>query len=384
MTKHSLFSPSAAHRWMRCPGSLLLESREPASSSAYAEEGTKAHDLAAAILGGLDVRDGDPEMLMHVNTYVDTVRKLVGEYGEVHIERRVDFSDAIGEPDAFGTSDCLIVNDRTLTVVDFKYGMGVRVDAKDNEQMLLYALGAMYSLKLWDQIAQIQLVIVQPRIGNISSWMIDIADLEDVETLARKGAAAAARVLEAGEARDSELNPGDKQCRFCRAKASCPALAEHVYRSVVEGFEDLDTSSARSNARVVTSLTSQDVGRLMGEVDLIEGWCASIRERVYRDLEAGVDVPGWKLVVGRKGQRKWDSDVVVEDKLRHFGLNEYAIYEKSLISPAGAEKLVKAGVLTKDQYIELQASMKQAGGKATIAPVTDKRPAISQADLFAN
>lgn len=384
MTAHSLFSPSAAHRWMRCPGSLLLESREPASTSSYAEEGTRAHDLAAAILGGLDVRSGDPEMLMHVNTYVDTVRKIAGATGEVHIERRIEFSDAIGQPDAFGTSDCLIVDDRTLTVVDFKYGMGVRVEAKDNEQMLLYALGAMYSLKLWDQIAQIQLVIVQPRISNISSWMIEIADLEDVETMARKGAAAAARVLEAGEARDSDLTPGEKQCRFCRAKASCPALAEHVYRSVVEGFEDLDTSSAKSNARVVTSLTSQDVGRLMGEVDLIEGWCASIRERVYRDLEQGVDIPGWKLVVGRKGQRKWDSEAVVEDKLRHFGLNEYAIYEKSLISPAGAEKLVKAGVLTKEQYIELQASMKQAGGKATIAPVTDKRPAISQADLFAN
>lgn len=384
MTAHSLFSPSAAHRWMRCPGSLLLESREPASSSAYAEEGTRAHDLAAAILGGLDVRDGDPEMLMHVSTYVDTVRKLAGECSTIHIERRIDFSEAIGQLDAFGTSDCLIVDDRTLTVVDFKYGMGVRVEAKDNEQMLLYALGAMYSLNLWDQIKDIQLVIVQPRIGNFSSWLIDIADLEDIETMARKGAAAAARVLKAGEARDSDLTPGEKQCRFCRAKATCPALAEHVYRSVVEGFEDLDTSSVRSNAHVVTSLTAQDVGRLMGEVDLIEGWCAAIRERAYRDLEAGVDVPGWKLVVGRKGQRKWESEAVVEDKLRHFGLNEYAIYEKSLISPAGAEKLVKAGVLTKEQYIELQASMKQAGGKATIAPVTDKRPAISQADLFAN
>lgn len=384
MTQHSLLSPSGAHRWMRCPGSLLMESREPPSTSSYAEEGTKAHDLAAAILGGLDVRSGDPEMLVHVNAYADTVRRLADGYGEILIEHRVDFSQAVGYPDSFGTSDCIIVHDKLLTIVDFKFGMGVKVEAVGNEQMQLYALGALYSLGLWDRVEQVHMVIVQPRVNNISSWLVNVEVLQDFEVLVRRDASRAMKILALGEATHDDLTPGEKQCRFCRAKAKCPALAEHVYRSVVEGFEDLDTTTVKSNARPVTTLNPETLGRLMGEVELIEGWCAAIRERCQQDLEAGVDVPGWKLVAGRKGTRKWDSDAIVEDKLRGFGLNDYAIYEKSLISPFGAEKLVKAGVLTKEQYIELQASMKQANGKATVAPITDKRPAISQADLFDN
>lgn len=385
MTQHALFSPSAAHRWMRCPGSLFMESSEAPSTSAFAEEGTRAHDLAAAILGGLDVRSGDPEMLMHVNTYVDVVRKLADGYGKVHVETKVDFSKALRQPDSFGTSDCIIVHAPLLTVVDFKYGMGVKVEAEGNEQMMLYALGAMYSLRLWKQIEAVQMVIVQPRINNISSCLIQIEDLVTFETEARLAAQRANAVIEAGAATHDDLNPTDKGCRFCKAKAKCPALAEHVFRSVVDQFEDLDaTPPSMSNARVVTELTPDLVGYLMGEVDLIEGWCKALRERCQQDLEAGVDVPGWKLVAGRKGLRRWDSENVVADKLKSFGLNDYAIYEKSLISPAKAETLVKAGQLTKEQWAELQAEMKQANGKPAVVPVSDKRPAISQPDLFAN
>lgn len=141
MSEHAKLSPSGAHRWMRCPASLRREEDFPDESSVYAQEGTRAHEAAAAILEGRepqweedDVVSGMPE---YVQSYVDLVRELA-QGGTLLVEQRVSFSPYMGgaAASAFGTSDAVILKDPTLTVVDLKYGMGVKVDAEDNEQLM--------------------------------------------------------------------------------------------------------------------------------------------------------------------------------------------------------------------------------------------------------
>jgi len=381
--KHSVYSPSAAHRWMRCPASVFVEAGEPNESSPFAELGTQAHELAAEYLvtsGG--VYTTDDEMMDAVRFYAGTVNAMAGENGHRHVETRVDFSQALGVQNAFGTSDCIIVDGENLTVLDFKYGTGVKVEARDNEQMQLYALGALDTLGLRGKIENVLLGIIQPRIGNLSTWMIPIGKLEEFEARARVAADQVSQILARGQVVNQDFTPGEKQCRFCRFKSKCQPLAEHVYRAVVEDFQDLETTEVLSNARDVQAMTARTVGELMAEVDLIEAWCKDLRARCERDLHAGIDIPGWKLVEGRKGYRKWSDPYLAAAKLRGWGLNDNQIYEQSLISPAQVEKLMKAGALSKEQFARLEASISRPDGKPTVAPTSDRRPGISQVDLF--
>lgn len=380
--KHSVFSPSAAHRWMRCPASVFVEAGEPNESSPYAELGTQAHELAAQYLMTREIYTSDAEMEAAVKFYEETVASMAGAFGQVHVETRVDFSQALGVENAFGTSDCIIVKGDTLTVLDFKYGTGVKVEARGNEQMQLYAIGALDTLGLRGKIESVLLGIIQPRIGNLSTWMIPIGELEEFEARARVAADQVSQILARGQVVNQDFTPGEKQCRFCRFRSKCQPLAEHVYRAVVEDFQDLETTEVLSNARDVQAMAARTVGELMAEVDLIEAWCKDLRARCERDLHAGIDIPGWKLVAGKKGHRKWSDPYLAAAQLRGWGLDDNQIYEQSLISPAQVEKLMKAGALSKEQFAKLEASISRPDGKPTVAPASDRRPGIGQVDLF--
>jgi hypothetical protein len=175
MTAHALLGASKAHRWMACPGSIALEHDLPDTSSPHAEEGTRAHELAAAVLLQQTIAEGDfpAEMADHVNTYVDyVIRERTGH--QLLIEQRVDYSDVIGVPNSFGTADCIILAGDTIKIIDLKYGMGVRVDATENEQLMLYALGALETFGLLGEFTKAKLVIVQPRLDHISEWEVAI------------------------------------------------------------------------------------------------------------------------------------------------------------------------------------------------------------------
>lgn len=393
MTQHATLSASGAHGWMRCYGKLALEKGYGDKSSTFADEGTAAHELASWCLeSGQDASayagriitvektgrqfEVDEDMVENVQRYVDIVRGLGGY---LMVEQRVDFSSWIGVPDSFGTSDAIVVLDRELVVCDLKYGRGIQVDAEENEQLQLYALGSYSLASLVYDIDTVRMMIVQPRLNHVSEWAVSVDHLKDFATRAAIAARHAIHQFD-GKA-EPKLTPGEKQCRFCKAKATCPALAAEVREVVTaevvtaEDFSDLTETSA-----IVNEIIGDDwLAYAMSKVDLVEGWCKAVRAEVESRLVEGKPVEGFKLVQGRRGARAWTSKDEAEVVLSSLRLKKDEMYDLSLISPTTAEKLYKAGTIGKRQWPKVQALITQSEGKPSVAPADDKRPAISVA-----
>lgn len=415
MAEHARLSPSGAHRWTRCPGSLLLESQHPDSSSKFAEEGTAAHFLASESLeAGADTKaylghkilvhnegtywsdncsfgmnqegavfEVDDEMASYVQVYIDAVL-AAAQGNELLVEQRVEFSQHVGYPDQFGTSDAVILTDDELQVHDLKYGKGVVVSAKDNEQLRLYALGALNEFGMLGEFKNVRMVIHMPRLNYVDEETITVEELlvfaQDIEAKA----ALTMACLESGEVQEDDLVPGDKQCRFCRAKATCPALRDHVLQTVADDFVDVSKPVA-PQLNVERTVDNTLLGNLLGATDLIESWCKAIRAKAESELMAGHEVPGYKLVQGRKGHRQWASAEEAEAALKAMRLKTEQMYDLKLISPTTAEKLAKAKTIGPRQWPKLQELITQPDGKPSVAPETDKRPALvlqASADEF--
>jgi len=376
---HAKLSPSGAHRWMRCPGSVALEAAFPDQSSSYAAEGTLAHTLASEYLDGTGDNpfmrvgeqhevDGfiftvDQTMAAYVMDYVRLVREYAGD-SLLLVEQRVPIGQITGEQGATGTSDAIAVDiaNRVLFVIDLKYGMGVRVDAADNPQLMLYALGALEQCDQLGEFDDVCMVIHQPRLNHVSEHWLPVADLlafaNDVRLAAMK-----TRGYDV-----PPLVPGEKQCRFCKAKATCPALAADV-AEIVSGSATLDDF-------ITPDATMGDnyLSVAMSKVELVEHWCKAVRAEVERRLLAGQSVDGYKLVEGKRGNRKWSNDAEVEALFKSFRLRQDEMYDYSLISPTKAEKLLKD---TPKRWERAQALISRAEGKPSVAPATDKRPALA-------
>jgi hypothetical protein len=365
---------------MRCPGSLLLEEKLPDTSSVYADEGTAAHEVGAWILASdLDeatARKVVGELGVEVNGKVWPITddmidhcidyaKLVREYANgspILVERRLEFSHVVDVPNQFGTSDAVVLGGDTLFVVDLKYGMGVKVDAMDNEQLQLYALGALKEYEFLGDFSYVQMVVHQPRLNHVGEYVVTVPELL---AFGRRAKEAAAMALTP----NATLVPGEKQCRFCKAKATCPALREEVLDIVAADASDFDALTANN---VRTDGDTDYLSVAMDKVSLVEDWCKAIRAEVERRLMAGQTVPNYKLVEGRQGNRAWVDKEAIEGLFQSWRLRKDEMYDFSLISPTKAEKL-----LTPVRWEKAQSLITRSAGKPSVAPVTDRRPAIS-------
>lgn len=363
MAAHAYLSASGAHRWMVCPGSAALEATLPRGpDSPYAAEGTAAHTLAdqclrqakpASAFLGQQIGDFtvDTEMVDAVQLYIDYINAVPGKK---HYEQRVDFSAWV--PKGFGTSDTIVLHDGVLTVVDLKYGKGVKVDAAGNPQAMLYALGALAAFDFLYEFDRFRLSIVQPRIDHISEWEIGRDDLLAWAEGTVKPAAKLAL------SKKAPFRPDEKACRFCGAKSVCRALAAHALEVATEGMETVVT------CKDVKTLDNNEIAYLLSQADLIADWVRSLEAYAQAELEAGHDVPGYKLVAGR-ALRQWCSEAEAVTALDPL-IPADQLFTRKIISPAQAEK-----ILGKNNAV-LTSIVIRPEGKPTIAPVSDKRPAV--------
>lgn len=389
---HAKLSPSGAHRWMACPGSVVLEADFPDQSSSYAREGTVAHDLAARVLewdtyaaqtfvGQTVVVDDHGEKVEWLVTqemadYVDDYVKLVRELAQgktLLVESKVPIGHLTGEERATGTSDAVIIDgaNRNLSIVDLKYGMGVRVEATDNPQLMMYALGALELYGVLCDFDTVSMYIHMPRLNYVGECHMTTEDLlkfaKNVRTEA--GYVRLAESLDMTADDDivrSLFNPGEKQCRFCKAKATCPALRAEV-TEIVGGSATLEDFMPE-----VPDMQTGDnyLSMAMAKVGLVEDWCKGVRAEVERRLLAGQKVDGFKLVEGRRGNRKWADEAEVEALFKSFRLKADDMYDKTLISPTKAEKLFKSNP---KRWEKVEAMTSRSDGKPSVALASDKR-----------
>lgn len=366
MAAHALLGASSSERWMRCPGSVAACKDLEDGGSKYAAEGTAAHALAEyCLVKSVHASDClgmtfkgftvDGEMAENVQMYVDYVRQLSGEH---FYEVKVDFSTWVA--DGFGTADAIVINTRTKTlhVIDLKYGKGVQVDADNNSQAQLYALGAINEYGHICDIEKIQCVIVQPRLDHISEWDLSYDTL-------MLFAAKVSQAAELASQPNAERYPGEKQCQWCRAKATCPALKDYTEQALLVQFDDISPATLAP----VDRLTDAQLAQALAAKKLISGWLDAVEEQVTAKLLNGETFPGYKLVEGRS-LRQWADEQHAQAVLSKHYIDDL-LYKKTFISPAQAEKLVGK----KELHILDDLIVKPAG-KPTLAPADDKRPAI--------
>lgn len=381
-TQHALLSASSAHRWLHCTGSPLLEKEFPDTTSVYAKEGTLAHELCELKLKkyttvmpkGTYTRAHNKitkselwqnEMESTSETYLEYVKGIMLACKiapAVLIEKRVDFSRYV--PEGFGTADCLILAGDTLHVIDYKHGKGVVVDADHNPQMMLYALGAIDELSLLYRFKSIHMVIVQPRVNNISEFTMTADELiEWGESVVKPKA-------EAAMSGKGEFEAGD-WCRFCRAKQQCKTR----YESNDSLYPEL---SERHGPRLITL---EELGEYLKRGKDMAAWLEDMKEYALSESLAGAEVPGWKAVEGRGSRAFTDTDEAVDTLIKN-GIDESVLYERRVLTLAQMEKAVgkKAfGELVGDLVVKNP-------GMPTLVEESDKRPRITNqptaADVF--
>lgn len=365
MTLHAKLSASGAHRWMACPGSVAAEDGIPDRTSSFAEEGTRAHEvMEQALANQRPCSDftADNEMAEYVQLYVDYVEAARAKMGKdtwMFIERRVDFSEWV--PEGFGTADTIIVSDEVIHIIDLKFGKGVWVYAENNPQAQLYALGAYAELGFIANPKTVRISIVQPRLDHISEWELSVTELLKFGETVRQAALDTANP-------NAKRMPGEKQCRFCKAKATCPALYKLTEQTLMADFEQLD------EAPPANRLTDEQMRVVLENKTLVEAWLISVENLAKEKIVSGASFPGFKLVEGRS-IRKWIDEDIAAHKLLEF-TKTGDIYTRKLISPAQAEKL-----LGKKDKAAIEDLIEKPRGSPTLAKESDPRPAITAAIL---
>lgn len=403
---HSVFAPSAAHRWFICAASLratlmaqaaiIDEDGSPVSgSSIYSVEGSAAHDLAEDWLtrgyrpndrlGETYERDGfaitiDEEMFDHIAEYVRRVEEVSAACHRYLVEERVDLSRLFPIPRQGGTADVILFDELTgtLYLFDLKYGRGVRVFADHNYQLMLYALGAIWLLLQEDpcrKIERVVLNIIQPRLDHYDTWEVDPLELYAFAWDVKRRAALA-------WSENAPYTPDPKACRFCPIRSSCRALAEQIEREADLVFaDDPPDEPGENDGRSLRAMTLEEKAQTLRWRPTVESWFNALYADLLTAAEAGDVVEGWKISEGRRSFA-WKNPASIADALDMLGLPENEIFEpRSVRSPAQIKKVLKKFGLKGPKTIT--GLMEVTSGKRTLVPVIDPRQGLAGlADVF--
>ena len=414
MSTHSQLSPSKRSRWALCPGSIREEAKYPEQDSGPAAvDGTHSHTLLEHCIDdnyfidpmkfvGSPMEDHEGEFIVdkpraeRVKVAYDYIvtRSMNGVFPVIS-EQRVDPVHLLGRTDLSGTVDCQIMGNDWIELIDYKDGMGV-VSAEGNLQLEQYAYGVLAGYKLPVNGAypfqHVRMTIIQPKLAlrgmnPITSHTVTVKDL-----LANMGTIIAQAA--ATDRPDAPLVPGESQCKFCRAKGSCSALASNVMKEVGIMFQPVTQPldiAQQSADKDPSSMDDAQIAQIMEAAPLMRQLLEGVEKEALRRLEAGQTIPGLKLVNGR-GSRAWAlPEAEMAEKLVKMGIPKSAIYETKLVTPAKAEKLTwakKDGTvvqLTDRQLARMeQEYVVKMAGKITVAPESDSRPAVitNAAPLF--
>lgn len=372
MSAHALLSPSSAHRWLNCPRAPRLEATLPEKTSSYAQEGTLAHSVCEitakkhfnkikpaeytqAIKDFKADSFWNDEMIRTAETYVEHLAERAMAFKNepyVTFEVKVDISDYA--PEAFGRCDCIMFGDETLVITDYKHGKGVQVNAVENPQLMLYALGA---LKLYQPIfgggiKRIEVCIDQPRLGHYETWNCTSDELLAWGDGIKPKALAAYR----GE---GEFNAGS-WCKFCRANGVCKAQAEQE----ISAFDDFVGAVDQTPAM----LSPEDMSAMLKRGETLVDWYESLKQAALEKLLEGVAIPDFKVVEGRSSRVWTDQDKALE-KLEADGVEHAMLYDTVPKSLAKIEKMLG---IAKFKELVGEFVMKPQG-KPTLTTADDTR-----------
>lgn len=364
MSDHAVLSASGAYRWLNCLPSARLELEFVNNESSAAAEGTAAHALCEHKLKkALHMRSKRPvsvynsdEMEEHSDAYVEFVMEQLELAKQsctdplILIEQRLDFSCYV--PQGFGTGDCIIIADKKLHIIDFKYGMGVLVDAVDNPQMKLYALGALDIYDSLYDIEEVSMTIFQPRRENVSTWTIPVKELKD---WAENELKPKAKKAYEGE---GDYLPGE-WCTFCRAAVKCRARAEEKLKL------------AQMEFKLPPLLTDSEIEEVLSKLSDLTKWANEIiAYATDAAVNHGKEWHGFKVVEGRS-VRKYKDEKAVAEAAKANGYKD--IYRQNLITLTEMQKL-----MGKKKFEQILGGLiHKPPGKPTLVPNSDKRPAMN-------
>lgn len=406
MSDHAKLSPSKRSRWALCPGSIREEAKYPDTGSGpAAADGTHSHTLLEhCIKNNLsDPMDQvgetftdhegtfkvDADRAARVKSAIEYIReRSMNGLFSVISEQKVDPEFLLGRKDLSGTVDCQIIGPDFLELIDYKDGMGV-VTAEGNMQLEQYAYGVLAGYKLPVNgafpFSRVIMTIVQPKLAMkgmkpITSHEVTVKSLMDnIGTIVLQAAAT--------DKPDAPLVPGESQCKFCRAKGSCAALAGNVMKEVGIMFQPVVTETLdvaqQSADKDPAQMDDAQIRQIMEAAPLMRQLLEAVEKEAMRRMESGISIPGLKLVHGR-GSRAWAlPEEEMAEKLIKMGIPKSAVYETKLVTPAKAEKLTwekRDGTkvsLTERQLKRMdQEYVSKLAGKLTVAPESDSRPAV--------
>lgn len=366
MGDHAVLSASGSHRWLNCLPSARLEQEFANKESTAAAEGTAAHNLCEHKLKkALHIRSKRPvspyntaEMEEHSDAYVEFVMEQLELAKQsctdplVLIEQRLDFSCYV--PQGFGTGDCIIIADKKLHIIDFKYGLGVLVDVEDNPQMKLYALGALDIYDSLYDIVEVSMTIFQPRRENVSTWTIPVDELKDwAENELRP---------KAKKAYEGDYLPGE-WCTFCRAAVKCRARAEEKLKL------------AQSELKLPPLLMDSEIEEVLSKLTDLTKWANEIMAYATdATVNHGREWQGFKIVQGRS-IRKYKNEGAVAEVAKANGYKD--IYRQSLITLTEMQKL-----MGKTKFEEILGGLiHKPSGKPTLVLLSDKRSAMKLSNV---